>query len=252
MKYLYLIVIIAFLGFKPGDTNTSFPKHALPSNNSSPQDDSKTLFDNYIQKIYTKCKLHDFGVDFEVFKKGMIGYYNIRKNHFIDKHIVTLIDFQKPSTDERLWIIDVKNNKVLEHTLVAHGKNTGNNLAVNFSNTPNSNMSSLGFYITKNTYVGKHGLSLVIQGLDKNYNSNAESRSVVIHGADYVSPEFIKCNGRLGRSQGCPALPMAVHKEIINTIGYGSVIFISHPSNTYKSEYLNQDVAIQEYLKDNI
>jgi len=216
-----------------------------------PSDLNKTKFKNHLNNIYELCQLKDLGLNYGVFKKALTGYYNIRKHHNLDKHIITVIDFQKPSTEERLWIIDIKNNKVLQHSLVAHGKNTGNDIAVNFSNAPNSNMSSLGFYLTKNTYIGKHGLSLVIKGLDKNYNSNAEARSVVIHGAEYVSPEFVKCNGRLGRSQGCPALPLNSHKEIINSIAYGSVIFISHEDFNYKSDLLDEEKAVKEFCHRN-
>lgn len=213
---------------------------------------NKAEFETYINSIYEVCKLKDLGLNYEVFKKGLVGYYNISKHHNIDKNVISIIDFQKPSHEERLWIIDLKNKKILQHSLVAHGKNSGSDIALNFSNTPNSNMSSLGFYLTKNTYIGKHGLSLVIKGLDKNFNSNAEARSVVIHGAEYVSPEFIKCNGRIGRSQGCPALPVSTHKEIINMIAYGSVIFISHDNQNYKSDLLNEVSAAKEFCKRKI
>ena len=124
--------------------------------------------------------------------------------------MLTLIDFSRPSQHKRLWVINVEKGKVLFHTLVAHGKASGADVPMAFSNKDGSEMSSLGFYRTApTTYTGKHGLSLKLVGLDPGFNTNAESRAVVVHGADYVCEDFVKAHGRLGRSQGCPALPVA-------------------------------------------
>ena len=140
-----------------------------------------------------------------------------------------------------MWVLDMKNHKVLFNTLVAHGKNTGLDMATDFSNTENSFQSSLGFYVTAETYYGKNGLSLFIDGQEEGFNSNARQRYVVVHGAEYANPEFVERNGRLGRSLGCPAVPTAVSKEIINTIKGNSALFIYHPNEDYakKSTYLN-------------
>lgn len=136
------------------------------------------------------------------------------------------------------------------HSLVAHGRKSGDNLAINFSNKVNSHMSSLGFYKTGKVYFGKHGKSLVLHGLDKNYNSNAEGRSVVIHAADYVCEDFIKTNGRLGRSHGCPAVSPEESDQIINLLEGGSCLFIYHPElKTARSEYLNEASVIKWYSK---
>jgi hypothetical protein len=123
--------------------------------------------------------------------------------------------------------------KVLFHDLVAHGRNSGDNFAGKFSNTPNSNMSSLGFYVTGDTYTGKHGLSLYLNGMDPDFNDKARERSIVIHGADYVSQNFIRKYGRLGRSFGCPALSMESYKSIIDTICQGSCLFIYYPDEGF-------------------
>ena len=205
-------------------------------------------FDELTSNLYNECHLKESHLKKELFKKGLIGYYNLKSKNADLKPILSVIDFDKPSTDKRLWIIDLEQKKILFYTLVAHGKNSGDNYTVNFSNLTNSNMSSLGFYLTKNTYTGKHGLSLVIEGLDKNVNCNAKSRSIVIHGADYVSADFIKCTGRLGRSHGCPAIPAAQHKEIISAIQGGSLLFIHHSGKNYNSELLKKNSALN-FLK---
>src|SRR5690606_4161345 len=118
---------------------------------------------------------------------------------------------------KRMWVIDMTTNTVLMHSLVAHGRNTGDVFAKNFSNASESYKSSLGFYLTGETYTGKHGMSLKLDGLEKGVNDNARNRAVVIHGADYVSDSFIKNNSRLGRSLGCPAVPRELTKQLIST-----------------------------------
>ena len=149
------------------------------------------------------------------------------------KHLLTIIDFSLPSTQKRLWILNLKENKIIEHSLVSHGRNTGEKLAKSFSNIPNSRQSSLGFYLTGKTYYGKHGFSLYLHGMEKGFNDKALKRNIVIHGADYVSFKFIKTYGRLGRSYGCPALPMEKHKAIIRTIADKSILFIYYPEKNY-------------------
>ncbi|MFL5728837.1 MAG: murein L,D-transpeptidase catalytic domain family protein [Cytophagaceae bacterium] len=208
------------------------------------------VFENYIKDIYTSTGLREKGLSYEVFRLGMVGYYNMKhKDLLSDKGILGIVDFDKPSTEQRLWIIDVNKKEVLYHSLVAHGKKSGENKATNFSNCQSSNMSSVGFYVTRNTYTGKHGLSLVIDGLDKNFNSNAKERAVVIHSADYVSEDFIKCNGRLGRSQGCPAIPVENHEQVINTLKDGTALFIHSPCVHYTSSYLDEKTAVKEFSK---
>ena len=164
------------------------------------------------------------------------GYYNLKRQGLIRREgIVTLIDFDKPSVSERLYIIDVDNGKILHSALVAHGKGSGENVATRFSNQPGSNKSSVGFYLTENTYTGKNGYSLVLKGLDHGINDKAERRSIVIHGADYVSRDYINKHGRLGRSQGCPALSMESYQQVINLIKEGTCLFIYHNGRDYAS-----------------
>lgn len=168
--------------------------------------------------------------DLESFSKAFEGFTLLKQQGKIKKDLLTLIDFSKSSNTKRLWIIDMKTKTILYNTLVAHGRNSGDEFATSFSNVSSSNKSSLGFYATGEIYNGKHGASLRLDGLEKGVNSNARSRAVVMHAADYVSEKFIQLHHRLGRSQGCPALPNHLNKEIINLIQGKSCLYIYHPS----------------------
>jgi len=159
----------------------------------------------------------------------------VKDNSIIRPEVITIIDFSLQSDRERLWVLDLNQGKVLFHCLVSHGRNSGELMAENFSNTPGSNESSPGFYVTGETYIGKHGLSLTLDGLEKGINDKARERAIVIHGADYVSDNFIRSHGRLGRSFGCPAVPVELSEEIIKTIKGGSCLFIYAPVPSYKS-----------------
>jgi hypothetical protein len=184
--------------------------------------------------IYSSLNANSFALpEFESFSKALQGFENLKAQGLIKKDILTLIDFSKSSNTKRLWIIDMKTQTVLYNTLVAHGRNSGDEFATQFSNLNSSNQSSLGFYATGEIYNGKHGESLKLDGLEPGINSNARSRAVVMHAADYVCDGFIKQHKRLGRSLGCPALPNGLNKEIINLIKNKSCLFIYHPSRNY-------------------
>ncbi len=196
--------------------------------------------------LYNSLGAEQQGLRFEVFQKALTGYLNLKQAGRLaeNQERLTVIDFDLPSTEKRLWVLDLAEHKVLFHTLVAHGHNSGENEATNFSNTDQSNMSSLGFYVTGHEYEGKHGHSLRLSGMDEGFNTNALTRSVVMHGADYVSEAFIKQNGRLGRSLGCPALPMDQYSQIIDAVKGGSCLFLNKSNAGYASKYLNQDAAL--------
>lgn len=166
----------------------------------------------------------------ESFSKALEGYYLLKSKGLIKKEFLTIIDFSLSSSIKRMWIIDMNQNKIILNSLVAHGKNSGEEYAKEFSNKNQSNKSSLGFFATGEVYQGKHGLSLKLDGLEKGINDNARKREVVVHGADYVSENFIKNHKRLGRSQGCPAVPVELSKKIIEIIKDKSCLFIYHPS----------------------
>lgn len=148
---------------------------------------------------------------------------------YAKSQVVTLIDFSLPSTAKRLWTINLITGEVLFNTYVAHGQNSGDNVANVFSNKPESHQSSLGFYLTDEIYVGKHGNSMRLKGLEKNINDKAWDRAIVVHGADYATDDFIHKHGRLGRSFGCPAIPPEITDKFIETVKEGSLLFIYHP-----------------------
>jgi hypothetical protein len=159
------------------------------------------------------------------------GYLSLKQaNKIQNDSVITIVDYSKPSNEERLYVIDIKNQKLLAQSLVAHGQNSGVVLADHFSNKPQSHMSSLGMYITSNTYIGNHGYSLRLEGMEKGRNDKAWERAIVVHGAEYVSKEYIKQNGRIGRSFGCPALPQQINSVIIDLIKGGSSFYIYHPT----------------------
>ena len=167
---------------------------------------------------------------------ALAGYEMLIEEQCIRRpEVITIIDFSLPSNKERLWVLDLIQGKVLFRCLVSHGRNSGELMAENFSNIPGSCTSSPGFYSTGETYIGKHGLSLTLDGLEKGINDKARARTIVMHGADYVSNDFIRKYGRLGRSFGCPAVPEELSKEIIQTIKGGSCLFIYVPKTSYSS-----------------
>lgn len=184
----------------------------------------------------------------EALNLALRGYFNLKSQGLLKREgILTLIDFDKPSDSERLYVIDVDNGTVLHSSLVAHGRGSGDVVATRFSNIPGSNESSLGFYLTDMTYLGRNGYSLVLKGLDPGINDNAEMRSIVIHGAEYVSQEYIRRNGRLGRSQGCPALSFDNCQQVIDMIKEGTCLFIYHNAKDYasRSGVLNPATALR-------
>lgn len=172
-------------------------------------------------------------VELYIFQKAYNGYLQISERK---KNILTLIDFTKPSNTERLFVIDIDARKILQQSLVAHGKNSGHLYATRFSNNINSHQSSLGFYLTSETYIGSNGYSLRLEGLEEGINSNARRRAIVIHGARYANPSVCTGGGRLGRSFGCPALPEALNKPVIDTIKEGSVLYIYAEDQQYLSK----------------
>jgi len=139
--------------------------------------------------------------------------------------VLTVIDYSLPSTQPRLWVLDLARRKVLFHELVAHGAGSGDVYATHFSNVNDSRSTSLGLFLTADTYEGGNGYSLKLKGLDAGVNDLAEARHIVMHGAWYVSSEHAQQYGKLGRSWGCPALPLADAKLVIDTVKGGSFVF---------------------------
>jgi hypothetical protein len=229
---IFPTIFFAILSFAPSKKNLPEPKTSTPVIYSKVE--NKSLDEN-VMIAYNNLHSDKFALPkLESFSEALKGYYLLKEKGLIKKEILTLIDFSLSSNTKRLWVINVVTGEVLFHSLVAHGRNTGNEFASTFSNAAESFKSSLGFYSTGEIYNGKHGMSLRLDGLEKGVNDNARARGVVMHAADYVSSSFIKNNQRLGRSLGCPAVPVALSKEIINAIKDKSCFYIYHPSRVSK------------------
>lgn len=175
-------------------------------------------------------------LDPEVLKLAEKAYNNVKKAGLVENQHLTIVDYSMASSSPRMWVIDMHTGKLKYHTHVAHGIASGLNYATKFSNQHNSHMSSLGIFVTRDIYYGKHGTSLNIEGMQKDYNSNAKDRRIVLHGANYVDQWSITKNGRLGRSWGCLALNPKVANNIMHTIKNGSVIFCYYPDKTWLRE----------------
>jgi len=153
---------------------------------------------------------------------------------------LTVIDYSKPSTEKRLWVFDLRSHEMVYEELVAHGQGSGGNVPTLFSNDPETHRTSLGLFVTADTYVGKNGYSLRLDGLDRGFNDHARERAIVMHGAPYVSAEFAEAQGRLGRSWGCPALRVDVARDVIDRVKGGGLIFAYYPDQEWlnASQYL--------------
>jgi len=225
---IFPVLFLFLLSFKPVSIKETDPPKLVAAN-------AKASFELKVKSLYTTLNTKSYSMPkLESFTKALEGFYQLKEQGVIKKDILTLIDFSLSSTQKRLWVIDMATNTILLQSVVSHGKNSGDEFANQFSNETNSFKSSLGFYATGEVYQGKHGMSLRLDGLEYGINDNARNRAVVMHGADYANESFISSQGRLGRSQGCPAVPVALHKEIINLIKDQSCLFIYHPSRNYE------------------
>jgi hypothetical protein len=192
--------------------------------------------------IYVEMDLEDSGLSRKAFESAWTGYYKLKKKGFLRRsNILSICDFSQSSSNQRLYVIDVRNRRLLYRTYVAHGINSGEEFANSFSNKMESCKSSLGFYITKRTYSGINGMSLRIEGVDKGFNDNAAKRAIVIHGANYVSKRILNKYGVMGTTFGCPAIPSEMTSQIIPVVKNGSCFFIYYPSQKYltRSAVLN-------------
>jgi L,D-transpeptidase catalytic domain len=186
--------------------------------------------------LYRVLSLDSLGLSREAFEEAVTGYLNLQRAGTIqNRGILSIVDFSIPSFRKRLFVLDMENGKLLFNTLVAHGRNSGQVLATRFSNQFRSFKSSLGFYLTGETYQGQKGLALRLLGIERGINDNAYNRGIVVHAAPYVNDEISKTFGRLGRSEGCPAIPVDIHRPIIEAIKNGSCFFIYGNDKHYTS-----------------
>lgn len=211
--------------------------------------------DDYIAQVFKKIDFSKSGhLSYDVFEKAYRGYLNLRIAGKLnnERPVLTICDFSRSANTFRLWIIDLGKGKVVFNNFVAHGQGSGEEFANSFSNQHESHQSSLGFYVTGDTYIGEHGLSLRLHGMDAGYNTEAYDRGIVVHGADYVSKDFIRGNERLGRSWGCPAVSSAIAPAVINTIKEGTCLFIYYPHKAYLKTAYWLNKKIERLPDDNI
>ena len=232
-RYLFLVLLLAlssFLYFANAQKLTKERQLALKKAELN------------IKDLYNELNAAQYNLSFTAFRYAYIGYQSMRKQRKLnDKDLFSIIDFTKDCNTKRFYTIDLEKMKILYYTYVAHGKKSGERIPTSFSDIVESNKSSIGFYITGDTYNGSNGYSLMLHGDEKGYNSNLAKRSVVIHTADYANENYIARNGRMGRSLGCPVLPENIYKQVINTIKEKTMIFAYYNDAKYlkTSKYLN-------------
>ncbi|OCX53527.1 hypothetical protein BEL04_04300 [Mucilaginibacter sp. PPCGB 2223] len=245
-RFLWVTCVSLALSFVIISWTSKVLKPAPVSQASSVTTGSTTqFFESYITNIYQTARLANFGMDNAVFERAMTGFFNLKSANKLpsDCSIVTVVDLAKSSCSKRMWIVDLKKMQLVLNTWVSHGEGSGGDIATNFSNSVDSYQSSLGFYVTNNVYQGKHGVSLRLDGMDEGFNDMAAKRDIVVHAASYVSQSSINQLGRLGRSQGCPAVSAKVINRVINTIKGKTLLFINGNDESYTSKYLDRDMA---------
>jgi hypothetical protein len=215
----FSIALFATLGFGPFSFLTS---------DYSPSVGSDWL-SNEVSHIYAQAS----NIDQKVLKLSLNAYKNARQRGLDGKQMLTIIDYSKPSTERRLWVVDVRTGKVLFNTWVSHGKNSGDLMATSFSNQPGSLKSSIGVFLTDQPYMGHNGYSLRLSGLEAGINDHAFSRAIVVHGAWYVQPDVIKKYGQIGRSWGCPAVNPKEAGPLINTIKNSTLVVVYYPDKNW-------------------
>ena len=195
-----------------------------------------------VKSVYDSLNIKN-KIDYSIFQKAYLGYVQISNKN---PGVLIIIDYSKPSNEERFYVLDLNKKKLVYSTRVAHSKNSGLEIPLQFSDDPNSYQSSLGFFVTLGEYNGAYGYSLRLKGLEENINANAEDRAIVIHGGDIVEDEYIKKFGFAGRSLGCPVLPHSLTREIIDFIKHGRVLFIYGNDEEYvdNSAYLSKLASV--------
>jgi hypothetical protein len=246
VKWLRLLslssVAICFLDFSPVAGFSSipdlsplsakaFPNKAIARNLRSPFSLSDSM---RLDQLYNDLGLDSLGLSPQAYNKAVDGYIDLVVTGAVTHPgILSIIDFTLPSSQKRLFVLDILNGRLLFNTLVAHGRNSGWLVASHFSNRKNSHMSSLGFYLTGQSFIGQHGYSLRLDGMERGFNDNVYRRSIIMHPAAYVSEDHIRQWGYLGRSEGCPAIPQDLDQPIIDSIRGGSCLFVYGKDKKY-------------------
>ena len=244
VSYCVLFVLLLFTPIlRAGDKTEKKSELRRHSPKAASEDRIATaLFSEEVCDLYTAIDLKSFGLSEKAFRYAYKGYKYLVNHHFLNRSdVISICDFSQSSRNKRLYVLDMDQKKVIINTYVAHGRRSGSEYARSFSNNPESHKSSLGFYITEQSYYGDHGEALKIHGLERGFNDKADRRNIVIHGSEYVGPDFLRSNKFNGRSFGCPAVPSSDIDQVIQTIKNGSCLFIYYPTKKYitKSKILN-------------
>jgi hypothetical protein len=240
MNRFFGMAITTVIALLPALTSGTFarnesakPLKASPVTTAA-NDPGKGVKASFPEMLHARLELSKAGLDLEVLEMALKGYERLRRKGVVGMDsVIAIADFGKPSSSKRLYVIDLKNQSLVYQTYVAHGRNSGGEYANRFSNKPSSNMSSLGFYVTRGTYMGSNGYSLVLDGCEKGINDKARDRAIVMHPADYANEDVLRSQRYLGRSFGCPALPEKISRKVIDKIKGGNVLFIYHPETGY-------------------
>ena len=234
--------------------NNYYPSKSCLSTNVT-SDEAMRAFENHIMDIYYSANLGHKNLDYNVFKYAITGFYNLKSQYLYhpNQQILSIIDYRQASTKKRLYVVDIQRKKLLYNTWVAHGINNGMLYATHFSNRPNSRQASLGFYRTGESYSGKFGYAMRLDGLERNFNHNARRRSIVMHSDPMIDAGYIAKLNMLSRSWGCPAVSADIHKPLINLIRNGSCLFIYYNDINYlnNSLYLNNYMAASFFYQRN-
>jgi hypothetical protein len=239
LLFSFCIFLIQIFSYNP----TCIKKDISPANEFN----YNWFYDNLSGKTAKPCP--------KVFGNALTGFFNLKALGEVNNNHLTIIDFSQSSSRKRMWIVNMDMLAIIHSSLVAHGRNSGEEFAASFSNTPGSYQSSLGFYLTGGTYHGSHGTSLYLDGMEPGINDNARQRTIVMHSAQYVSGDFIRNNGRLGRSFGCPAIPGEDHEKILSMLSGGSCLYIHYPCENYHARSVllspeNVDRGMRRYLEE--
>jgi hypothetical protein len=240
-KPIWLFLLLGFVALQSSSftpVNNGKKRTACTFSDTSATPNSTASYFSISKKlnVYDSLHLNQYGLSKKVFTMALKGMAKLVKNRHIKDNLLAIVDFSQPSTNKRMYVIDLNNYLLLYNTWVAHGMKTGKVIAQSFSNKPASCKSSLGFFVTGSAYNGSNGYSLKLQGMEKGINDYAMRRGIVIHGADYVSEGFIYNQGYIGRSWGCPAVSPDISEQLIDLLKEGSCLFIYASNAAYKTK----------------
>lgn len=244
-RVAYYLILAAALLVTPSQASSTDPRstawggETVPAREVAAERAAASAASPFHNAMWNEAELG--GIDPKVFTTALAAAGAATARGVARPRTLTVIDFSRPSTSERLWVFDLRSRELLFEEAVAHGRNSGLNLTTSFSNAAESNKSSLGLFRTGETYIGKHGYSLRLDGLEPGVNDRARERAIVIHGAEYVNLATARAQGRLGRSLGCPAVRPAISRALIDAVKDGGLLFAYYPDDEWlaKSTFLN-------------